>query len=186
MEIQSNFGLKIFIFNALCFLKQALASANLLLYTNECRERGRICWMVNNSGAVKVETRSFGFASVMLKSNRCHLESFSAPQLTAVREEAEELGGYFIVNGVEKLIRLLIVNRRNYPMALKRQSMSTHGPLFTEYGVQIRCVRPDQTSQTLTMHYLSDGNLIIRFSYRKAKISCSIGFNSQGICPRCY
>lgn len=158
--------------------KQALTSANPLLYPNECRERGvtyqskltgRICWMVNNSGAVKEETRSFGFAPVMLKSNRCHLESLSAAQLTAVREEAEELGGYFIVNGVEKLIRLLIVNRRNYPMALKRQSMASRGPLYTEYGVQIRCVRPDQTSQTLTMHYLSDGNLMIRFSYRKAE-----------------
>jgi DNA-directed RNA polymerase I subunit RPA2 len=29
-------------------------------------------------------------------------------------EEAEELGGYFIINGIERLIRLLIVQRRNH------------------------------------------------------------------------
>jgi DNA-directed RNA polymerase I subunit RPA2 len=67
----------------------------------------------------------------MLRSNRCHIENMSPHQLIQAKEESEELGGYFIVNGnvrnmymfhiqkppdanwmQEKIIRMLQVNRR--------------------------------------------------------------------------
>ena len=83
------------------------------------------------------------------------------------KEETEELGGYFIVNGIEKLIRLLIVNKRNYPMAIVRPSFQGRGPTYSKFGISVRSVRPDQTSQTNTLHYLTDGNMIFRFSWRK-------------------
>ena len=85
------------------------------------------------------------------------------------KEEAEELGGYFVVNGIEKLIRLLVVNRRNFPMAIERPSFEGRGPAFTKYGMIVRSVRPDQTSQTNVLHYLKDGNITFRFSWRKAE-----------------
>lgn len=88
-------------------------------------------------------------------------------QLVDAKEETEELGGYFIVNGNEKLIRMLIVGKRNFPMAIIRPSFTNRGPSYTKYGVQIRSVRPDQTSQTNVLHYLSDGNVTFRFSWRK-------------------
>jgi len=83
------------------------------------------------------------------------------------KEEAEELGGYFIVNGIEKIIRLLLVNRRNFPMAITRPSFANRGPEYTAHGVIVRSVRPDETSQTNTLHYLKDGNITFRFSWRK-------------------
>jgi DNA-directed RNA polymerase I subunit RPA2 len=83
------------------------------------------------------------------------------------KEESEELGGYFIVNGNEKLIRLLLVNRRNFPMAIERPSFEGRGPTYTKWGMLIRSVRPDQTSQTNVLHYLNDGNVTFRFSWRK-------------------
>lgn len=83
------------------------------------------------------------------------------------KEESEELGGYYIVNGNEKLIRMLIVGKRNYPMAIVRGSFVKRGHSYTKYGIQIRSVRPDQTSQTNVLHYLSDGNVTFRFSWRK-------------------
>jgi len=95
------------------------------------------------------------------------LENLSPQDLVNKREETEELGGYFIVNGIEKLIRMLIVNRRNYPMAIIRPSFVNRGQTYTKYGIQIRSVRPDQTSQTNVLHYLSDGNVTFRFSWRK-------------------
>ena len=90
-------------------------------------------------------------------------------QLYKAKEETEEFGGYFIVNGIEKIIRMLIVPRRNYPMAIKRPSYTNRGPGYTMLGVEIRSVRPDQTSQTNALHYLSDGNVNLRFSWRKAE-----------------
>jgi DNA-directed RNA polymerase I subunit RPA2 len=90
-------------------------------------------------------------------------------ELVKAKEESEELGGYFIVNGIEKIIRMLLVNRRNYPMAIERGAFTNRGPGYTKYGIVIRCVRPDQTSQTNALHYLSDGNVNLRFSWRKAE-----------------
>lgn len=72
-----------------------------------------------------------------------------------------------MVNGIEKIIRLLIVNRRNFPMAIIRPSFENRGPSFTKFGTSIRSVRPDQTSQTNVLHYLDDGNVTFRFSWRK-------------------
>jgi DNA-directed RNA polymerase I subunit RPA2 len=89
--------------------------------------------------------------------------------LVKAKEESEELGGYFIVNGIEKIVRMLLVNRRNYPMAIQRGAFTNRGPGYTNYGIVIRCVRPDQTSQTNALHYLSDGNVNLRFSWRKAE-----------------
>lgn len=101
------------------------------------------------------------------QSNRCHLEKYSPARLVNAKEESEELGGYFIVNGIEKLVRMLIVARRCYPMAIIRSSFVNRGPSYTQFGVSIRSVRPDQTSQTNVLHYLNDGNVIFRFSWRK-------------------
>jgi DNA-directed RNA polymerase I subunit RPA2 len=106
-------------------------------------------------------------ANFDMKANRCHLENATPEQLVDHKEEAEELGGYFIVNGNEKLIRLLVAPKRNYPMAIVRSSFVKRGNLYTKHGIQIRSVRPDQTSQTNVLHYLKDGNVTFRFSWRK-------------------
>ncbi|KAI9732821.1 MAG: DNA-directed RNA polymerase I subunit RPA2 [Cirrosporium novae-zelandiae] len=141
----------------------------------ECRERNasyrgrlrvRLCYRVNNEDW-KESLRDLGFLPILLKSNRCHLEKCTPAQLIEKKEETEELGGYFVVNGIEKIIRLLIVAKRNYPMAIMRPSFRNRGPLYSQYGIQIRSVRPDQTSQTNVLHYLNDGNVTFRFSWRK-------------------
>jgi DNA-directed RNA polymerase I subunit RPA2 len=102
-----------------------------------------------------------------MQTNRCHLEKASPAELVQHKEESEELGGYFIVNGNEKLIRMLIVGRRNYPMAIIRNTFTNRGHAYSKFGIQIRSVRPDQTSQTNVLHYLNDGNVTFRFSWRK-------------------
>jgi DNA-directed RNA polymerase I subunit RPA2 len=141
----------------------------------ECRERhvtyrgklsAKLEYRINNEDP-KEFTRELGQLPIMLKSNRCHLENNTPAQLVQKKEEAEELGGYFVVNGIEKIIRLLVVNKRNFPMAIIRNSFVNRGPTYTKFGIQIRCVRPDQTSQTNVLHYLDDGNVTLRFSWRK-------------------
>lgn len=83
------------------------------------------------------------------------------------KEESEELGGYFIVNGNEKIIRLLLMNKRNFPLAINRPSFQNRGQAYTPYGIIVRSLRPDETSQTNVLHYLNDGNVTFRFSWRK-------------------
>ncbi|KTW26472.1 hypothetical protein T552_02953 [Pneumocystis carinii B80] len=150
---------------------------NRKILPSECRERFctykarlllKLAWSVND-GEETTEIREFGQIPIMVRSNRCHIEKLSPADLIASREESEELGGYFIINGNEKIIRMLIVPRRNYVMGLIRSSFTNRGTHYTHFGTQIRCVRPDETSQTNTLHYLSDGNCIFRFSWRKSE-----------------
>lgn len=91
----------------------------------------------------------------------------SSSDLVRHHEEPEEFGGYFIINGNERLIRYLILPRRNHVISLLRPTFSNRGPSYTQYAVQIRCVRPDQTSVTNTLHYLSNGSAMLRFTWRK-------------------
>ncbi|PYH41453.1 DNA-directed RNA polymerase I core subunit RPA135 [Aspergillus saccharolyticus JOP 1030-1] len=151
------------------------ATRNRNIYPSECRERhatyrgklrARIEWQVNNGDWME-SVRELGQVPIMLRTNRCHLEKATPHELVEHKEESEELGGYFIVNGNEKLIRMLVVGKRNYPMAIIRGSFVKRGHTYTKYGIQIRSVRPDQTSQTNSLHYLTDGNLTFRFSWRK-------------------
>ncbi|KAI9668719.1 MAG: DNA-directed RNA polymerase I subunit RPA2 [Trizodia sp. TS-e1964] len=151
------------------------STKNRDIFPAECRERhatyrgklrARVEYRVNNEEWREV-TRELGQLPIMLRSNRCHLENFSPAQLVASKEESEEFGGYFIVNGIEKLIRMLIVSKRNYPMGIIRPSYQTRGPMYSKYGISIRSVRPDQTSQSNVLHYLNDGNVIFRFSWKK-------------------
>lgn len=151
------------------------STKNREIYPAECRERhatyrGKLRARVEyrlNGGEWHDTIRDMGQIPIMLKTNRCHLEHSTPAQLVQHKEESEELGGYFIVNGIEKLIRMLIVSRRNYPMAIIRGSFVNRGSTYTKYGMQIRSVRPDQTSQTNVLHYLNDGNVTFRFSWRK-------------------
>jgi len=101
----------------------------------------------------------------MVRSQHCHLNGLTEEELVRRREDMTEFGGYFIINGNERLIRMLIMTKRNYPVAFYRPTFINRGRLFTPYAVQMRCVRDDLFSQTLTLHYLSDGNCSIRLIY---------------------
>ncbi|KAJ2849531.1 hypothetical protein IWW36_002569 [Coemansia brasiliensis] len=150
-------------------------SSNRLMYPTECRQRsityrgrltGTVHYKVGDNPEI-AEEKQFGLLPVMVRSNRCNLQNLGPADLIRLREEPEEMGGYFVINGNEKVIRLLIAQRRNHILAIQRPSYGSRGPGFTPYATQIRCVRRDQTSQTVTMHYLTTGNLLLRFALRK-------------------
>lgn len=152
-------------------------SLNRFIKPRECRERGityrgkitaKLMFSVNG-GPVRTETKLLGHLPIMIKSTKCHLADASAADLVAAKEDADELGGYFIVNGIERIVRLLIVTRRNHVMGLIRPSFQKRGPQYTKYGCQMRCVREDQTSKTLYLQYCQDGACMVRFSYRKSE-----------------
>lgn len=77
----------------------------------------------------------------MVRSKNCHLADLDEKELINLNEDKNEYGGYFIVNGNEKVIRMLIAQKRNYPVAFVRSSYTNRGPGYTQYAVQMRCVR---------------------------------------------
>ncbi|CAI6335247.1 unnamed protein product [Periconia digitata] len=157
--------------------KVVLKPENRKVLPAEARERhstyrgkmsARLNFKVNNGDWQSLD-RDLGYVPIMLRSSRCHLESSTPAQLVNYKEESEEFGGYFIVNGIEKIIRMLQVQRRNYPMSIRRMAFKNRGPGYSEFAVLVRSVRPDQSSQTNALHYLNDGNVNFRFSWRKAE-----------------
>lgn len=51
-----------------------------------------------------------------------------------MHEDCNEFGGYFILNGLEKIIRMLVINKRNYPLVFQRNTYINRGPNFTGYA----------------------------------------------------
>lgn len=108
-----------------------------------------------------------GDLPMMVKSKKCHLNGLNSKQLVRYKEETNEMGGYFIINGLERLIRLLQVTRRNFPLVLERSSFKNRGLSYSDKGVMMRCTRTDQSSKTITLHYLNNGGATLRFTVRK-------------------
>ena len=153
------------------------STRNRLIYPSECRERhatyrgqirARLEVRIDN-GEWHGMVHDVGQIPIMVRRSRCHLENLSPEELVERKVEAEVVGGYFIVNGNERLIRLLIVAKRNYPMAIVRESFIKRGPSFSKFGIQIRCVRPDETSEANFLHYLEDGGVVFRFKWKRGE-----------------
>jgi len=145
------------------------------MYPAECRERRThymgnveitVSWVCSNGKCGTIE-RLAGQIPIMVKSGMCNLSKLKPCDLVTKGEEPEEMGGYFIIGGNEKVIRLLIQQRRNFPLCLMRGSWKNRGPEYTEYGVSIRCVQDDQTSNGLTLHYLQGGSAKLAFGLNK-------------------
>ncbi|KAH9421488.1 DNA-directed RNA polymerase I subunit RPA2 [Dermatophagoides pteronyssinus] len=148
------------------------------LYPSECRMaktsyKAKVSLTINwslNGRVQDIIEDIIGEIPIMVKSNRCNLEKLTRSELIHRKEDSEEFGGYFIMNGNEYLIRKLIAQRRNYPMAIIRSSWKDSGQFFSEYGVSIRCVRNDQIGSNMVLHYLTNGTVKLRFFYNRQPI----------------
>lgn len=70
----------------------------------------------------------------------------SPKQLVKYGEHEQEWGGYFVIKGLERLIRMLLMTRRNYPIAIRRSGWKTRGVQFSDLGILLRTVRKDNTA----------------------------------------
>ena len=162
------------------------ASSKKLL-PRECRELGIVyaasltadfCWQFSRrdgyggdipSGNIMRVNRNFGMMPIMVMSKACHLHNKSPSELIKCKEEQTEFGGYFIVSGIERCVRLLQVPRANHATSIQRSNYKNRGTLYTDLGVAIRCQRHngDMSTITNTLHYLTTGGATLKFSARK-------------------
>lgn len=77
-----------------------------------------------------------GNIPIMLKSKWCHLHGLSRQELTDAGEDPDEPGGYFIINGTEKVL-ITIEDLASNKFLIERRTSGTSefvGKLFSEYG----------------------------------------------------
>ncbi|XP_056631027.1 DNA-directed RNA polymerase I subunit RPA2 isoform X1 [Diorhabda sublineata] len=148
---------------------------NKTIYPTTCRQssntyKGKLFvdvdWFIDGEQQQSF-TKDLGEIPVMVKSDRCNLNKMSPKELVKHGEHEQEWGGYFIIKGNEKLVRMLLMTRRNYPIAIRRSGWKQRGALFSESGVSIRCVRKDQTATNNVLHFVNDGTAKLMFSYQK-------------------
>ncbi|KAK9124857.1 hypothetical protein Scep_013703 [Stephania cephalantha] len=156
---------------------------NSVLYPYECRQAGityegkftlEVCFQYDSKWSTR-EKISFGKLPIMLKSKLCHLRDSDPSQLLHRKEEATEMGGYFIVNGLEKLVRLLIMQKRNHPMSVIRSKFRERQEGFTDKAIMIRCVRDDQSSVSNRLYYLQNGSARFGFWIRGKEYLLPVG-----------
>ncbi|TKR92764.1 hypothetical protein L596_007349 [Steinernema carpocapsae] len=145
------------------------------IYPSECRQR-QMTYAAPLRASVSLTINGrrrdlidcvLGQVPIMLQSNRCNLHNRTRKQLVQKGEEALERGGYFVCKGSEKVIRLLIANRRNYPIALVRKTFRDKGALFSQFGVMMRCVKENHSASMITLHYLESATIMIAVQFRR-------------------
>lgn len=114
---------------------------------------------------------SLGEIPLMLRSNNCLLTAAArkARPLSAEHEDGREPGGYFVVNGLEKILRTIIVARKNFPLAIKRQTFHLRRKNFSNCAVSIKSAGLGYKTQTIYLHYTFEGNMFVSVMIRKVE-----------------
>lgn len=133
-----------------------------------------VCFQYNDGPVIR-ENVNFGQFPIMLQSKLCNLRGADPKKLVSCKEEASEMGGYFILNGLERVIRLLILPKRNYPMSMVRSSFCDRREGYTDKAVVIRCVRADQSSLSIRLYYLHNGSARLGFWLRGREYLLPVG-----------
>ncbi|KAK1256915.1 DNA-directed RNA polymerase II subunit RPB2 [Acorus gramineus] len=183
---KSNTSLRIWLENPelVSPVKEGRKAMREPLFPYECRQAGTsyrgkfnadVCFQYDDRPPVIRQRFNFGHIPIMLKSKLCHLRRADAQKLTHHKEEATEMGGYFICGGLERLVRLLIMQRRHFPLSLVRGSYSNRGLGYTDKAVVIRCVREDQSAVTVRLYYLQSGSARVGFRVRGKEFLLPVG-----------
>jgi DNA-directed RNA polymerase I subunit RPA2 len=130
------------------------SSSTLKLYPRECRELGIMYSAPLTAEFCLQFVRRDGYGGSTPMSKAGHLHGLSAAELVKVKEEQSEFGGYFIVNGIERCVRLLQVPRANHATSIQRSNYKNRGKLYTDLGVAVRCQRFNGDMSTITSEYL--------------------------------
>ena len=150
----------------------AMGVMDTRVFPTETRQRGmsykgkcvvKATYQINGVTQPSVE-KVLGDLPIMIKSKACHLNGLSPADLISRGEQETEWGGFFIIGGHERLIRMLQTARRNYPIAMQRPSWKNRGKNFSDLGVSIDCSKPDLTTVKNVVHFVSTGSAKFMFN----------------------
>ena len=65
---------------------------------------------------------------------------------------------------------MITITRRNYPIAYVRPSVTKKRAGCSEFVCEMKCVREDFTSHTISLHYINDGTICLRILIKKTEL----------------
>ncbi|GIX77600.1 DNA-directed RNA polymerase I subunit RPA2 [Caerostris extrusa] len=128
---------------------------------SEARERGatyyaelRIKLRFETDTKVAFSSRTF-FVPLMVKSKLLFLNEMEDKELLEKREDLNDPGGYFIVDGSERLFRTFVIPRRNYPLGILNEKWKMLKKGYSEYGILISCQKDNHSISDVSLHYVN-------------------------------
>lgn len=109
-----------------------------------------------------------GEIPLMVFSDKCYLKD-KKNEIENYQEDLNEVGGFFVINGLEKILRNIIIPRKNYPIAVTRSAFTNRQNNFTQYAVMIKSVKPSYLAQTLYLHYTTDDTIYMSIMIKKVE-----------------
>ena len=105
----------------------------------------------------------------MVKSRFCALKRLEKLGVPFQRffEDSEELGGHFIVNGSEKLLRILTCPRTNIPLCIERDHFAKNGKNFSNKAITFQSQMGSGRIRRVFFHYLTNGEICAAFFRRR-------------------
>ncbi|CAN8074280.1 unnamed protein product [Agarophyton chilense] len=143
------------------------------IYPSECRRTGASylgdlygCFTIKygKNEERTIPSQRLARIPIMVKSVACYLRGKSRKELRELGEEEYEAGGFFIVNGAEKVLRLVVVPRSNHPVSVSRDANESRGAMFTKLSISLRSMRRDLTTFTLHAHLFRSGAVRVRIT----------------------
>jgi DNA-directed RNA polymerase I subunit RPA2 len=102
----------------------------------------------------------------LVKGERCVIKTASEQQLMQGVEEQRETGGYFIINGGERIARALLMQRSNVPINILRERFADAGPNFSPKAVVMRSRRKSGITTVNYFYYATTGEVVFSFARR--------------------
>lgn len=101
----------------------------------------------------------------MVMGRRCVLSGVDpkADHERAV-EEHKEIGAYFLMNGGERILRALVMQRCNAAINIHRDKFVSQGPHFSPKAVVIRCKRTSGITTQNYFYYTTIGEILFSFA----------------------
>ncbi len=105
-------------------------------------------------------------------------------ELVSKGEQESEWGGTFVVGGHERLIRMLLTTRRNFPVAMQRPSWKNRGKNFSDFGILIDCSKPDLTTVKNVLHFVTTGTAKFMFNVGKELFFVPVIMILKALCQK--
>jgi len=117
---------------------------------------------INKNGIETFEKISMGQIPVMVRSSLCHLTDMTREEQISSKEEDNDIGGYFIMGGIEKLCRLVQIQKKNIPYGIYRPQINKRIKELTAHAVGFKSTKRDGTASLFTVHYGTDHSVKIK------------------------
>lgn len=122
---------------------------------------------IERNSQIYTESVPLGYIPIMLKSDLCYLKGATDKELCMLKEDPEDIGGYFIYNGLEKMCRFIQTQKKYLIYGIYRESFTRKNKNMTPHAVGFKSQHKDGRASIFLLHHFSDHSIKIKVKIGK-------------------